>query len=336
MSFPLLILAAALQAPAAADQARPQSPAPGSRVREEDYRVARIGYRLGRLAAAYCPEPYPLTGLQLHHLAEYDAGDRPEAIARYGLDRGPGLLSVVEGSPAAAAGLRAGDVLITVNGRALPSPSSMAAGRDNEEARPLIEDTEAQIETAFRAGPASLGLLRDGQPFSVTLAPVPGCPARVRLARSPQMNAFANRGWSIITTALLGFTRSDDEIAIILGHEMAHNILNHPARLDDEGVPDGLFRSFGSNAGRVRATEEEADRLGLKMAWAAGYDAMAAIPYWRRYYARYEVLPPIFRTHPSLRARERLAHETLEELRRSGSDPGAERPELREGPLGER
>src|SRR3546814_19959489 len=91
-----------------------------------------------------------------------------------------------------------------------------------------------------------------------------------------------------MTTALLDFLRNDDELAIVLGHEIAHTIYKHPAELEARGVPsEGLLRGFGKNASRVRATEEEADRLGIKLAWAAGYGVSAAIPYWRRYYSQY-------------------------------------------------
>ena len=308
-----------------------------SYLRQEDYRVARIGYRIGLAGARYCRDSYPLTGLSLHHLAEYGADDRPQAAELYGLDRGPGVLAVVEDSPAAHAGLVAGDVLLAVNGRPFPSPVEMARGRDNEEARPAIEASEAMLEAELRQGPARLALLREGREISIHLEPIAGCPARVRLARSGQVNAFANRGYAIMTTALLDFLKSDDELAIVLGHEIAHTIYNHPAKLDALGVPDdGLLRSFGKNARRVRATEEEADRLGIKLAWAAGFDVSAAIPYWRRYYGEYDVLPQIFRTHPSLGARERLIREVIAGLGTETSDLGAQRPELREGALRQR
>lgn len=310
--------------------------APASYIREDDYRVARIGYRLGLAGAPLCPEPYPLTGLLLQHLAEYSAEDRAQAAELYGLDRGPGVLAVIEDSPAARANLRAGDVLLAVNDRPLPSPTVVARGRDNEEARPLIEQTEALLETELHKGPARLSIWREGREVSVLIKPVTGCPARVRLARSDQVNAFANRGYAIMTTALLDFLRSDDELAIVLGHEIAHTILHHQTVLDAQGVPQGILRGFGKNARRVRATEEQADRLGLKLAWRAGYDVSAAIPYWRRYYGQYAILPQLFRTHPSLHDREQLIRETIAGLGATGSKAGAERPELGEGALRQR
>lgn len=315
---------------------RDRAKAPASYIREADYRVARIGYRIGLAGAPLCPDPYPLTGMLLQHLAEYGFADRDQAIELYGLDRGPGVLAVVEDSPAARAGIVAGDVLIAVNGTAFPSPVTIAAGLDNEEARPGIRMSEGWLEQALGRGAAQLTLLREGQEIQVRLEPESGCPARVRLARSDQVNAFANHGYAIMTTSLLNFLESDDELAIVLGHEIAHVILKHPEKLEAQGVPEGLFRSFGSNARRVRATEVEADKLGLKLAWRAGYDVAAAIPYWRRYYGKYAVMPQLFRTHPSLHDRERLIRETIAGLGEASSEAGAKRPQLREGALRQR
>ena len=306
----MLRLLLALSALAVAAAAQAPDPPP---IRAEDHRVARIGYRLAANGAHFCPDPYPLTGLILHHLAEYEASDRATARTRFGLERGPGVLAVVENSPAAEAGLAPGDILLTADGRAFTSPASIANQADAKRRRIGIEDSERRLEAALGDGSAALTVLRGGADLRIALGSAPGCPARVRLARSGQMNAFANRGYAIVTTALLGFARSDDEVAIILGHEMAHVILGHPEKPGKRAL--------------VRANEEAADRLGLRLAWAAGYNLAAAIPFWRRYWAR--IGPRLFSAHPGHDARERIVAETI-------SDLGAQRPELGEGALGER
>ncbi|HEV2748044.1 MAG TPA: M48 family metallopeptidase [Allosphingosinicella sp.] len=319
----------ALQEPAAAAPKGRPAPGPaagGSYLRSEDYRVARVGYRLGLAGRSYCPEPYPLTGLLLHHLAEYAAGNRAAAVEEFRIDRGPGVLAVIEGSPAARAGLAAGDVLLAVNARPFRSPLIVARAKDQDSARRAIEGSEAQLEQQLRQGPVRLAVARAGREIEVSLAAEWGCPARVRLARSRQMNAFAHRGYAIVTTAMLGFLRSDDELAFVLGHEIAHNVLKHPQQLDEQGVPRGWLSGIGKNGALVKATEIAADQLGLRLAWAAGYDASAAIPYWRRFYGKYDRLPRLFRTHPRLRERERLARETLASLGAASSDLGPERP----------
>lgn len=200
-----------------------------------------------------------------------------------------------------------------------------------------MEAAEAQLEEPLRSGSAKLQVYRDGRAILVDLHPVMGCPARGRLARSGQPNAFADGRWAIMTTKLLGFIRNDDELAVAMAHELAHNILGHPGVIED-GVSKGIFKNIGKNAARVHKTEEEADRLGIKLVWAAGYDVSAAIPFWRRLYAKYDPIPTpkLFRTHPSLGARERLINQTIAELRVARLQLGTKRPELGEGALGQR
>lgn len=320
-----------------AEQLRPQTvgadvaEAAESFLRSDDARVARIAYRLALAGTAHCPILVPLTGLSFHHLREYEPADRPAYIKAYALDRGIGVLGVVRGSPAAQAGLRGGDVIVRINGEPIRFAPRAGAPEPAAAWRGAIEAGEDQLEDALRAGPARLTLLRDAtRTVSINLASRPGCPARVRLARSGQNNAFATRRHVIVTTATLNFTISDDELAAVLAHELAHVILGHPERLEREGVAKGLLRGIGRNAARIRATEEEADRLGLRLAWAAGYDAAAALPFWRRFYARFDG-PQLFRTHPGLAARERMIMETLAELQL-----GAQRPELGKGALRQR
>ncbi|HEX8444173.1 MAG TPA: M48 family metallopeptidase [Allosphingosinicella sp.] len=302
----------------------------GSYLRADDYRVASIGFRVATRAAALCPEPAPLSGAQLHHLADYEPKDQAGLVEDLGLDRGPGVLSVVGDSPAAEVGLSAGDVLLAINGLPLQLSPAESARLNKERPRGAREAIEARLLEQLRLGPADLHVLRAGREFKVRLAPRLGCPANVRLARSPEARAATVRGQIVLTTALLGDVADDDELAIIIGHELAHLVLRHAERLDEQGVPRGLLREFGVNAERVYRTEEEADRLALRLAWNAGYDAGAAIPLWRRLLAKYDG-PSLFRTHPSLRARERLARQTIAELQ-----AGSKRPEFREGPLRQR
>jgi predicted Zn-dependent protease len=243
----------------------------------------------------------------LHHLAEYGPRDRAMMASRYGIDRGPGVLSVIAGSPAARAGLTAGDALLAVNGMPFPSPLKAAAERDRKVWRRMVEQSEAQLEDQLIKGPADLLVLREGRELRIRLDSLAACLARVRLARSKQVNAFANGRYVIMTTAMLAFLRSDDELAVVLGHELSHDILGHPATRDENGVVAGARAKPLS----VWRREEQADRFGIRLMAAAGYDLSAVIPFWRRYLRKYDWFPQIFRSHPSLGARERIAREEI-------------------------
>jgi predicted Zn-dependent protease len=88
--------------------------------------------------------------------------------------------------------------------------------------------------------------------------------------------------------------------------------LGHPATRTEEGVVAGL----GINPGNIWRREEAADRFGLRLMAAAGYNLDAAIPFWRRYLGKFDWFPQLFRTHPSLGARERITREEIEAIRR--------------------
>jgi hypothetical protein len=313
------LLLAGLAALGQRAESRSQPPPPtaaeaaaSTTLRRDDLRVALVGYRLALAGTPSCPERYPLTGLLFHHLAEYEPRDRPLMVARYGLDRGPGVLAVLGGTPAARAGLVAGDVLLAVNGRSLPSGASVAAEPKRDKWRRLADEAEGELEAGLRHGPVDLRVLREGRELSLRLGSIPACLGRVRLARSTQVNAFATGRTVVMTLAMLKFLRSDDELAVVLGHELAHNIFHHPAMRGE----DGVLASIGIKPSAMWKREETADRFGLRLMAAAGYDLNSAIPFWRRYLRKYDWFPQIFRSHPSLGARERIAAEEIAAIRR--------------------
>jgi hypothetical protein len=302
LAAPLALLGIAFGAPLQASE---------STLRPDDLRVATIGYRLAIAGRDLCPRQGPVTGLLLHHLAEYDQADRPGLIAQ-GLDRGPGVLAVVADSPADQAGLRAGDILLAVNGMPFQSPIAIAANPDREVWRPMVEASETTLLDALSRGPAALSVLRGGESLSLTLIPHTGCLLRIRLAHSGQKTAVAAGDYVILSSGLLAMARNDDEVAFAIAHELAHVVLDHKRVLREGRVPhNGLLRGFGKNGAIVRRTEAEADHLGGKIALAAHYDLALGAEILGR-------LPPelgfgIIKTHDSdgdrIRAMRALAAE---------------------------
>lgn len=123
------------------------------------------------------------------------------------------------------------------------------------------------------------------------------CIYSLELVDDASLNAAADGNKIYINTGMLRFLESDDEIAIVLGHEMAHNMLDHinkkrgsmivGAIIDAviqgaTGVyTGGAFQQAGALA-YSQDYEEEADYLGLYLAARAGYDISVAPTLWRR------------------------------------------------------
>ncbi len=244
--------------------------------RSEDARVSGIAFRLATHGIGNCPRPVPATGFALQHLTQFELPDRAAEIAGRSLDRGPGVTLVVPGSPAAAAGMMPGDVLIAIDGVALPpEPGTdlpFAAPRAHARADAILDRIDRAATRPF-----TLTVLRGNATTSLSITPSPACPSRVHLARSNQRNAFADGTHVFLTTGLVLRLRSDDELAFFIAHEMAHNILDHAAVMRSDTVRRGLGRTLGRSGEIIRGVERDADMLAGRMMLAAGYDPVAGV-----------------------------------------------------------
>lgn len=239
--------------------------------READGRVEQIAFRLATAGCARCPALEPDLGLVLQHLSQFELADRPGMIAGQALDRGPGVIAVVPGGPAALAGMRPGDIVLAIDGREIPTETALAAPFDAARAHARA-DTVRDMLAHRTTMPFPVSLLRDGVITTVTVTPRLACPSYVHLARSDQRNAYADGRHVFTTTGLLSAVRNDDELAFIIAHEMAHNILHHAIVMRGDDVSHGIGRMIGRSSRVVRQTEREADALGATLMLDAGFD----------------------------------------------------------------
>jgi beta-barrel assembly-enhancing protease len=317
--FPLLLAAAAAAFPVAA--AAQTDAAALLSMRELDRQVATIGHRMAVAARDLCVRRQGQYGFAVHDLSQYGAAHRPAAIRAFGLDRGPAVLALAQGGPAEAAGLKADDVLVAIGGVAIDPP----APTDRRGAFAPVEQLLDRLEAAFDAGPVTLDLLRGGAPVQVTVTPEPGCATRFQLIPARALNAKADGVYVQLTSAIAQYVADEDELAAVIAHEFAHNILHHRDRLRAAGVVGSLGRQLGRSARLVRESEIEADRLSVHLMAQAGYDPDAAARFWRRFGPRGLAFlgSP---THPNWRSRVASLEAEAEAIR-------AARAEGRPAPL---
>ena len=153
-----------------------------------------------------------------------------------------------------------------------------------------------------------------------------GRPAEFVLIDDPQWNALALGGNKTVFFTGLTDSLNDDELAAVVGHELAHNTAAHisehtAARILSLATERG--RKRGWNEAYTYKHEQEADDLGILYAALAGYDPDAAAALWKtRADSGYEW----FRTHPTSAERVRRNGQTADRVRQYYR-PGQVNPE---------
>lgn len=160
----------------------------------------------------------------------------------------------------------------------------------------------------------------------------PDAPAwqwEVNVLSSKELNAWCMAGgkMAIYTGLLDGLKLSDDEIAAVMGHEIAHALREHARERVSKSMATGLGISVAGallgvgQAGQdlmgtvakvsfelpnSREHETEADRIGVELAARAGYDPRAALSLWTKMASQSAGAPPQWlSTHPSHTSRQR-------------------------------
>ncbi|RDE05561.1 peptidase M48 family protein [Sphingomonas aracearum] len=245
-------------------------------VRTGDMRVAAIGFRLATANAALCDIKQPATGGQLATVQQYAPAYRPAARQALGLGRQEvAFEGVVPGSPAAKVSLRAGDAVERISGVALPAPAPAEAPASTA----ALVALESGIARLPPSAPIRMEVSRGGVSRQVVVQPVPACRSRFELLLSDAFEASANGEMVQIGSRFLD--GDDDALAVIVAHELAHNILRHTERLKAAGVNMGLLSELGRSGKLNRRTEDEADELSVALLFNAGYDPMIGARYWR-------------------------------------------------------
>jgi predicted Zn-dependent protease len=147
------------------------------------------------------------------------------------------------------------------------------------------------------------------------------------LVRSNEVNAWCMPGGKIVVyTGILPVTRDEEGLAVVLGHEVAHALLNHGQQRASAGVLQqaGAVGVEVLTAGKSKATQElaqaaygagstlmgtlpfsrahesEADHIGLILMTIAGYNPDLSVTFWERMAALGgSGTPQFLSTHPS-------------------------------------
>ena len=149
------------------------------------------------------------------------------------------------------------------------------------------------------------------------------------LVQDKQVNAFCMPGGKIVVyEGILPVTQTEEGLAVVLGHEIAHAVAKHSAEQMSKqyrsqiggeilggvisaagygstvaGAAATTLYGLGSNMAQLhysRSNESEADHMGLVFTAMAGYNPESAVAFWQRMASGSQKSTPEFlSTHPS-------------------------------------
>lgn len=256
-------------------------------------RVFRTGLRVSVAGADLCNDDVaPKFGLFAVSAMVLPADYRP-AAGRIGISEQLRVWSVVDGLPAQAAGVAAGDLLLAANGDLV---------RD-------VDDFDDALEDSAKTGRLTLRVRSQGDDSQreVAMTGASACAYPILVSESDAVNAHADGSQVILTKGMLKFVESDDELALVIGHEIAHNALGHikeNTALVATGAVVGILLDVAAAAGGVNTggaftkagmqlgsvvnqtfsvdREQDADYMGVYRAERAGFQIEGAPNFWRR------------------------------------------------------
>ncbi|MFP9113527.1 M48 family metallopeptidase [Flavobacterium sp. RHBU_3] len=149
-----------------------------------------------------------------------------------------------------------------------------------------------------------------------------------KLVQSDEVNAWCMPGGKIVVySGILPITKDEAGLATVLGHEVAHALLNHGGQrmtaemaqqlgaaglqVATQGKSEttqailqqayGVGATYGAVLPFSRSHESEADKVGLTLMAVAGYNPDKAIEFWQRMSAKAggSSTPELLSTHPS-------------------------------------
>ena len=249
----------------------------------------------------------------------------------------PTVISVVEGSPAAKAGIVDRDELTSFNGEPVPIYGTSKWMGD--------------FADAYGERPLTVAFLRDGEHKTAVLNPVIGCAVPITFEINPVPNAFAGDTKIVVQSGMLRLTKTESELAVIVGHELAHVTMGHlnKQRLNsvvgafggaaiDGGFLLGGIGTGGAFTRRLHdaglmaysvSFEREADYVGAYYAVRAGYDISGAENVWRAFSLESPESIRVGTTHPTTPTRYLQLRKVIEEIAEKKKNNLPLTPELR-------
>jgi len=271
-------------------------------------RVDRVAFRLRIANREFCKNVGAQAGMFVGTVQSLPRKYRSYANEALNLSwTHPTVISVVENSPAAYAGIKPGDQIQFLDED--PVPATNTAGFVAGYLRSRGEQ------------PVRVAVKRDGAEQAVMMTPVMACAMPINYVPADSVDAATFDDRIDINSGIVRAAHTDAQLALVIGHELAHANLGHldKRRLNmfmamagglaiDGGFAvggiytDGTFARHLGLAGLMAYSvqfEREADYVGAYYAVRAGYDIDGAEEFWREVGIMHPDSIRFARTHPT-------------------------------------
>jgi hypothetical protein len=229
-------------------------------------RLSKVAYPILAANTEICPKTRRDIGARTHSLKSYSKSLRAGAARERGAKDSPHVLYVIPGSSAERAGIKRGDQLLDLMGNPISADGKAMRALMKADDAPDFKDAISR-ELFVRRGKSRR---------SVSLTPAEVCDYKVKLSMRSTINAYATGKEITITSGMMNFTKNDEELALIIGHELAHNTMGHIRKIVGNTILSGFATRY------TRPFESESDYVGLYYLARAGYDLEGVEDVWRR------------------------------------------------------
>jgi membrane-associated protease RseP (regulator of RpoE activity) len=289
---------------------------------EREQRLYKVGLPLLKGALNYYnKKPGISFGLIVHNKNSYKKEEIEIIRKKYVVEDIPTILYLHPDFGAYKAGLKINDKIIEVDGKKI---------KDIENFLKVINSIDEKRESV------EFVVEREGEILKFNVPVTKICPFSFKLIFDPEIrdtiNAFTDGKTIFATPGLLRFLQSDNELALVLSHEIAHAVLEHVQKTMGNRIIGSIFDIaitiatgintqgiFGQLGGLVysKEFEKEADYLGTYILAVSGYDITDVANLWRKMAAEYpgSTKDVFLASHPSSPERYVLIENTVKEIK---------------------
>jgi hypothetical protein len=243
------------------------------------------------------------------------------------------IIDIVKNSPADKAGLVLGDVILEVEGFIFPEGKN-ALKKISKHFKDIEEKPVKRIK-----------IDRKGEILTFDINQKKICNYPIIFTQDKIVNAYADGKSIIMTQGMVDYARDDNEIAMVIAHELAHNDRGHLDAKKKNTLIMGsigfildlmtIYYSGGTAGGNAENTEmwskigsqaysvefeKDADYGGVYYAYRAGYDISKVKNFWERIGSENPKQIAISSTHPATAERYLQIDKTVIEINKKKID----------------